>query len=373
MKLFKMPVEIHRMNTLAELVTEFSVGKGDLILTTRSLKKREIQPLKLDAEVMVQKDYGSGEPNDIMIDRMRQELQGKNIRRVIAIGGGSVIDIAKILVFSGVFTTREFFEGKAAFRRERQLVVVPTTCGTGSEVTNLSVVEITAKGTKMGLGLDEMYPDYAVLIPCLLSELPTDAYMYSAIDALIHAAESYVAPRATVFTKDYSLKAMKMVIEAFRDLDAKGLDTRHLQGEKLLIASTYAGIAFGNAGVGAVHGLSYPLGGTYHVPHGEANYLFFVAVFQAYEAQRNDGVFAELTSYIAGMLQTRPEEAWPTLDALLGRLIPRKPLMAYQVTLEDVANFTDCVVTQQQRLINNSYVKLDRDTVEKIYMGVYYN
>ena len=167
-------------------------------------------------------------------------------------------------------------------KKVRELIAVPTTCGSGSEVSNVTIAELTELHTKMGLAADELFPDHAVLIPELLEKLPYSYFAASAIDALIHAVESFVSPKASRYTEMFSLKAVEMIIGGFKDMIQHGPDYRMNLLEDFLVASNFAGIAFGNAGTGAVHAMSYPLSGKYHVPHGEANYPFFTTIFAKY-------------------------------------------------------------------------------------------
>ena len=129
------------------------------------------------------------------------------------------------------------------------------------------------------------YADTAVLIPESLQGLPDYVFATSSIDALIHAIESYLSPKASPFTEMYSLAAIQMIMNGFKEILAKGGNTPENRKPLLkdfCLAANYAGIAFGNAGCAAVHALSYSIGGAFHVPHGEANYQFFTEVFKMY-------------------------------------------------------------------------------------------
>lgn len=141
----------------------------------------------------MQEKFGLGEPSDKMMNTILKEVKGVGFDRVIAVGGGTVIDISKLFVLKGVEDVTEAFERKIPIVKEKQLVILPTTCGTGSEVTNISIAEITSKHTKMGLADDAIVADDAVLVPELLKGLPFKFYACSAIDALVHATESYVS------------------------------------------------------------------------------------------------------------------------------------------------------------------------------------
>ncbi|MDD3141894.1 MAG: iron-containing alcohol dehydrogenase, partial [Lachnospiraceae bacterium] len=291
--------------------------------------------------------------------------------RIIAIGGGAVIDMAKLLVLKGNSSTRDIFEKKVPIEKVRELIAVPTTCGAGSEVSNISIAEIKELHTKMGLAVDELYADYAVLIPELLRKLPYSSFANSAIDALIHAIESYVSPRATVYTELFSEKAIRMILQGFLQIAEKGEAYRFDLMETFLIASNLAGIAFGNAGTGSVHALSYPLSGVYHVTHGEANYQFFTEVFKEYSRVNPSGKLEPLNQMLSKILQCNSTQVYEKIEVLLGKIIKKKPLHEYGMKEEEIISFTDSVLATQQRLLNQSYVIFTREQMIGIYSRLY--
>lgn len=286
-------------------------------------------------------------------------------------GGGTVIDSAKLFALAGVNDVVEAFERTIPIKRDKGLVIIPTTCGTGSEVTNISIAEIISKNTKMGLADDALLADAAVIIPDLLMGLPYKFYVYSSIDALIHATESYVSPKANPYTKTFSKSAIEMIIPVFKGIAEKGEEYRKEKFEQMLIASNFAGIAFGNAGVGAVHALSYPLGGNYHVPHGESNYQFFTKVFEVYRAKQPKGLIEEVESILAKELGCSVTVVYEKLDELLSKLCNKNQLRSYGMKEEEIELFADKVIKTQQRLLNNNYVELSRDEIRDIYQDLY--
>nr|WP_122012954.1 4-hydroxybutyrate dehydrogenase [Maliibacterium massiliense] len=371
MRLLSLKPELYTFDTFAAFAKEFHLGAGDLLFTNAFLYAPYMQPLDLGCDVLFQEQYGKGEPNDQMIDAVRADMQKKAYRRIIAIGGGTVIDIAKVIALADVTDTQALFEGKITPRRTVELVIVPTTCGTGSEVTALSIVEIRALHTKLGLRSDALLPDQAVLIPELLRSLPYPFFVYSSIDALIHATESYVSPNATPFTRLLSVQAMRMILGGYRYMLDNGAEARADKLDDFLLASLYAGIAFGNAGVGAVHALSYPLGGNYHVPHGESNYAFFTEVFRTYQRLAPGGALAEANQILADILGCTADVVYEQLEQTLSGLLVRKPLRAYGMRREEIDAFTQSVLTTQQRLLKTSYVPLDEAQIRAIYAALY--
>jgi len=366
MRQLSLKPQIFKYDRCAEFADEFSVGKGDLIITNEFIYKPFFDSLSLEADVLYQEHYGSGEPSDEMAEKIYSDIK-KSYKRIIAIGGGTVLDLAKLYALKNVSPIIDLFDRKIELKKDKELVLIPTTCGTGSEVTNISILEIKSRQTKLGLAADELFADYAVLIPELLGSLPYHFFATSSIDALIHAVESCVSPKATSLTKIFAFEAIRMIIRGYQKVAKNGADARYRLLEDFLFASTYAGIAFGNAGVGAVHAMSYPLGGKYHVAHGEANYALFTRVFDEYISVSRDGTITALNNLLAELLDCSNNEVYTELAKLLNNILPLKKLREYGVTEEDIPAFTSNVMEKQGRLTANNYVPLDAARVSEIY------
>ena len=299
------------------------------------------------------------------------ELNFLRTDRVIAVGGGGVLDIAKLLVLQHVTPILDLYDGKLPLQKARDLVLLPTTCGTGSEVTNISILALLSRRTKKGLAHESMFADQAVLIPELLKGLPFSVFATSSIDALIHAIESSLSPKASATTKLFGYQAIAWILKGYLAIRDQGPDARFPLLSQFLLASNYAGIAFGNAGCAAVHALSYPLGAVYHVPHGESNYAMFTGVMKQYLAIRSDGAIAELNAFLAQLLDCPPEAVYEALEDLLSCLLPKKALHEYGMQEHELAEFTDSVLANQQRLLQNNFVPLSREQIYAIYRSLY--
>lgn len=371
MKLFQQKTAVHRFNSAREFAEQYGIGKGDFILAGKSIYEAYFAPQKLEAHVEYKSKYGVGEPTDVMIDALLADFRRTDCRRIIAIGGGAVIDMAKILVLAGDYSTEQIFKREVPLKKERTLIAVPTTCGAGSEVSNVSITELTSLHSKLGLAADEIYADEAVLIPELLSKLPYDFFATSAIDAFIHAIESYVSPRANLYTELFSMKAMEMIVQGFQQIIEKGADYRMELLDEFLTASNLAGIAFGNAGTGAVHAMSYPLSGVYHVTHGEANYQFLTAVFAFYQRMNPDGKLKKLNQFLGGLLDCPETKVYERLEGILAKIISRKRLREYGMKEDEIQSFAAGVEASQQRLLNQSYVKMTAAQMAEIYRQLF--
>lgn len=355
---------IHEYAQFADFVKAFALTERDLIFTSERTWKQFIQPLNLPCRCLL-RERGGSEPTDdevMMLLLAREALHASitgGISRIIAIGGGSVLDIGKVLAVAphGTHDVNTLYADMANLTRQHELIALPTTCGTGSEVTNISVIFRTALGTKHGLVGDALYPVHAVLVPQLMEGLPWSVFASSAIDALIHATESFLSPLATEKTLAQSREAISGILQGFTQV-AENHDVLPSLHGRFLHCSTVAGLAFGAAGCGPVHALSFAIGGKYHVPHGESCYQYFLPVLRYYKANRPEGErLLELEEMLCTVLQSA--DGLAALEALLERILPRKPMSAYGAVEADVAAFARSTIDNQQRLLARAYVPVD--------------
>lgn len=361
---------LFKFKTCRDFAKAFELKEGDLILTNEYIFNPYFGNLGLNVETIFQEQYGAGEPTDVMVDAIIEDAKKKGCKRIIAVGGGTIIDIAKVLAISDGESVDELYDLPVT-EKKHPLIIIPTTCGTGSEVTNISIINRTRLGVKMGLTGEALFADSAVLIPELLEGLPFPVFAASSIDALVHAVESSLSPKATPYTKLFGYKAIEMILTGFQKIAKDGKDALKGLLEEFLIASNYAGLAFGTAGCAAVHALSYPLGGAYHVPHGESNYAMFTGVLKNYMEIRKDGEIEVLNSYMADLLGCGVEVVYEKLEELLDQLLPKKALHEYGVTEDELEIFTKSVMETQGRLMGNNFVPLDEQRVLKIYRELY--
>ena len=361
---------IYQYDTAAEFAGEFHLGAGDLVLTNKRLYQQVFARLNLECTVLFREDYGRGEPSDEMAEAIAKDIPDRT-KRIVAIGGGSILDLAKLYALKQTLPILDLYDGKISPQKDKELILVPTTCGTGSEVTNISILALLSRGTKKGLAHDALYADAAVLIPELLMDLPMSVFATSSIDALIHAIESSLSPKGNSYTRMFGYQAIGMILKGYMQIRDKGAEARKPLMKEFLLASNYAGIAFGNAGCAAVHALSYPLGAKYHVAHGESNYAMFTGVMKNYMELRQDGEIAVLNQYIADILECEVSDVYEELEKLLNVLIPKKSLREYGMTEQELEEFTDSVLENQQRLLANNFVPFDRNRIYKIYQELY--
>jgi alcohol dehydrogenase class IV len=216
---------------------------------------------------------------------------------LVAIGGGSSIDAAKGILY---FASKLDRPAGQEFKRPL-FIAIPSTSGTGSEVTNFSV--ITTEEGKVCIVDEFITPDVAILDSTCIQHVPQRVVADTGIDVLVHAVEAYVSTMATDFTDALAEKAVKLIFENLETIykDVKNADAR----DRVQNASCMAGMAFTNANLGINHSLAHALGGTFHIPHGRSNALMLSAVieYNADLAGSATGYAAERYAKLASMLQ----------------------------------------------------------------------
>lgn len=371
MKVFQVSTQIHQCTSCEAFIEAFPITQKDFILASETTYRYYFEKFKLPACIRYKSQYGQGEPTSQMMDELLKDFRQTGCERIIAIGGGAVIDMAKILVLKGNATTKEIFEKEVSLEKEKTLIVVPTTCGSGSEVSGVAIATFSHLHEKYGLATDEIIPDVAALIPELLTSLPYTAFVASVIDALIHAVESFLSPKSNMYTELFSVRGIEIIVKGLKNIAEKGKESRMKQLESFLVASNYAGIAFSNTGTGAVHAISYPLSGEYHVNHGEANCLFFIAVMQMYDRKKAKGKIQELKSLLTEIMNCEEMSVWEVLGDMLDQVFIRKSLESYGMKKEEILDFSKNVIHSQQRLLSNSYVPLDIQDIQTIYKQLF--
>ncbi len=373
MKSFKLVPSVAEYPDFAAFAQEVGLGAKDLILTNEYIYAPGIAALDLGCHTCFQEKFGAGEPTDVMVDAILDDLRGKDYDRIVAIGGGTIIDIAKVLtVAKPEDKVDDLYDRMADLHKVHPLLIVPTTCGTGSEVTNISIINRTTKGVKMGLVSPAMFADEAVLIPDLLMSLPYGVFATSSIDAMIHAVESYLSPNACAISKLFSEQALALILPCWKQAaDADDKNAWKQNAVEFLRASNFAGIAFGHAGCAAVHATSYPLSGVHHVPHGESNQVMFSSVMKKYAEKQPVGKLTDLEALLASIMGWKQENALNELYALMDRILQRKPMREYGVTEDELPKYADSVIETQQRLLGNNYVPLSRDEILDIYKAAF--
>ncbi|OIJ38604.1 MULTISPECIES: iron-containing alcohol dehydrogenase [Acinetobacter] len=308
-------------------------AKRPLIITDKGVRANNLlAPIEAafestDAEIAAIFDDIPPDSSLGTVRRAAQLYRDNNCDAIIAIGGGSVIDTSKatnILVSEGGDDLLKYSGAHNLPKPLKPFFVIPTTSGTGSEVTMVAVVSDTEKNLKMPFASYYLMPHAAILDPRMTQTLPPHLTAMTAMDAMTHAVEAYTCMAANPISDAYATAAVKKVSEnLFKVLD----NPSDAQGRlELAQASTMAGIAFSNSMVGLVHSLGHALGAVAHLPHGLCMNLFLPYVLE-YNKEVNGGKIAELLLPLAGpdiYAQTpghlRADKAIATIQAMRDRI-----------------------------------------------------
>ncbi|MBI4964073.1 MAG: iron-containing alcohol dehydrogenase [Desulfomonile tiedjei] len=292
---------------------------------------------------------------------------------IVAIGGGSSLDIAKAA--SILVTNQEpissLFGIDMVKSRGLPTIVVPTTAGTGSEVTPIVILSDHQEKLKKGIVSPHLFPACAILDPELTLGLPAAMTAATGMDALIHAVEAYTSRNATRFTDLLALDAMGLIFRNIRTAFANGSDLQ--ARSNMLEGSMLAGMAFANAGVTAVHAFAYPIGAEFHIPHGVANSIMLTAVME-FNMLGNLPKFARMAEVfgeeIYGLSERRAAQmAVEALRTLASDLKVPNRLSEFGVKAEDIPSLARGVM-KVTRLLANNPRELKLGDAEEIYRSV---
>ena len=303
----------------------------------------------------------------------RAALKGK-CDLVVGIGGGSAMDLAKAVaaVAGNKGKAADYLGLNKVPGPGLPTIMVPTTAGTGSEVTFTAVFVRRNLKKKEGMNSPFLYPDIALLDPELTLTLPPEPTATTGLDALCHAIESYTSIQASPMSEMVSLEAIRLISDHLRTCVHNGgnLEAR----AEMLLGSLYAGLGLANAGVTAVHSLSYPLGGKYGVPHGLANTLLLphVMAFNLTGNLEKFAVIAEVMGEIVDDLPLR-EAAWQAVEAVNALIEDcgiHKTLADLDIPQEVFPELAKTAMTVARPLENNPRKMTMEDAIE-IYEDAY--
>ena len=222
----------------------------------------------------------ASEPSYQDVEKVMKEVESCSGDLIIAIGGGSVMDAAKLccVLKDADYTVKDLLEDPTLAKKQIKTVMIPTTCGTGSEATCNAIVAIPEEQSKKGIVNDSMIPDYVVLDSQMIKKLPKSIVAATGVDALAHAVECFTSKKATSFSDTYALAAAKLIFHNIREA-YQNPDNMEAKSS-MMLGAFYGGVAITGSGTTAVHALSYPLGGKYHIAHGVSNAILFAHVME---------------------------------------------------------------------------------------------
>lgn len=271
------------LKRLSDFKNEKILIVTDSFIASSDLFPYIISYIDSSSETMVFSEVIPDPPIDIIVAGL-EYCKGFPATILLAIGGGSAIDAAKAIFYFGKMTNRF---------SEIRFVAIPTTSGTGSEVTNFSIITDNEKGTKYPLITNQILPDEAILDSCLVAGLPPKQTADTGIDVLTHAIEAYISTRANDISDALSEKAIRYV---FTYLDRAYKDGNDKEArEKMHMASTMAGMAFNIASLGINHSIAHAAGARWHISHGRLNGILLPNIIR-YNAGIIEGSYAKNTA-----------------------------------------------------------------------------
>jgi alcohol dehydrogenase class IV len=359
--------EVKRLNgtrvmivTDANLVKTGIVGRVEELLNAAGISVQRFDDVEPDPP------YQTASKAAVRTREMKADL-------VLAIGGGSALDIGKV---AAILVTNEdgvdsYFGIDLVPKRGLPTIAVPTTAGTGSEVTPIAILSDHEDKLKKGIVSPYLFPSVAILDPELTLGLPAAVTAATGMDALIHAVEAYTSKNAYTVSDALALEAMRLIIPNIRTAYANGSDLA--ARDSMLQGSMLAGMAFANAGVTAVHAFAYPIGAEFHIPHGVANSVMLVPVME-FNMMGNLSKFAHMAEVFGedGRGLNDRQAAMVFIEALQTLATDLKipgHLSEFGVKEEDIPALARGVM-KVTRLLANNPRELKLEDAEEIYRRV---
>ncbi|QQO08671.1 iron-containing alcohol dehydrogenase [Breznakiella homolactica] len=313
------------------------------------------------------------EPTYVQAQKLVDQCKEIHADFIVAVGGGSVLDTAKLasVLMTDAYDVKALLDNPKLAEKFCKTLMIPTTSGTGSEATPNAIVAVPEKELKVGIVNERMIADYVILDAAMVKSMPRGIAAATGIDALAHAVECYTSNKANSFSDLFALEALKRILSSIE----KACDDREALAEKesMQIASFYAGVAITSSGTTAVHALSYPLGGKYHIAHGVSNAILLAPVMRFNEPACRQRL-AQAYDYCFGadpQLDTAAKSA-----AMIGRIeeivrhldIPAD-LKQFGVTMDDLEPLVEAGMGVT-RLLNNNMRPVTAQDARDIYRQV---
>ena len=277
---FHMPSRLYfgsgEIKNLKSIIKDYLKAKNPVLVTDAGIVRSGLlEKLIHQVPGITVFDRIEANPKSDTINEIAEEMRVLAPDLIIGLGGGSPLDAGKALAL--LCTNKgniEAYEGREKYGQDPlPFLAIPTTCGTGSEVTWVSVITDVNRKFKMSIKGPKMYPAVSIVDPDLIQTLPPSIIASTGLDALTHAVEAYLSKPATLITDNHAIKAVELILGS---LEGAYTDIKNNQKdrENLMFGSTIAGFAFGNSDVTAVHCISESIGALYDIPHGIANSVF---------------------------------------------------------------------------------------------------
>lgn len=316
------------------------------------------------------------EPSYMAVQKMVDEFKKEGADLIVACGGGSVMDAAKLasVLVTDEYGVKELLDNPGMAKKCVPIVLIPTTAGTGAEVTPNAIVAVPEKELKVGIVNENMIADYVILDARLIKNLPKKIAAATGVDAMAHAIECYTSNKANPFSDVFALEAMDLILENIIPAceDSTAMEAKN----RMQIAAYYGGLAITASGTTAVHALSYPLGGKYHIAHGVSNAILLVPVMKfnqgnAQFCERLANVYDRCCHDGSALKTTEEKAAWVVgrMDDIVRRLEIPTSLKEFGVPQEDLEGLVNAGM-QVQRLLVNNMREMTAEDARNIYLEI---
>lgn len=313
------------------------------------------------------------EPTANNINEVFQSISKNKYDVLIGIGGGSVLDATKILsiMITNTGTIEDKLGTDLVDNKGIPTVLIPSTAGTGSEVTPNAIVTLPDQELKIGMVSKYLLPNLVILDPVLTLSLPKHITAATGMDAFTHAFESFISNKANPISDMFALESIRLISDSIVEAYENGSDI--VAREKMLVGSMYGGMALTSAGTAAVHALAYPLGGKFNIPHGVANSMLLPHVTEF----NLDSIINKMHSVADAMnLVTTKLDKEEIAEAVIDKIrewtrvleIPQD-LKTYGVS-ESHLNEISIAASKVTRLLNNNPKEMSLHDIEEVYRNL---
>ena len=312
------------------------------------------------------------EPTYMQAQKLVDQCKEYGADFILAVGGGSVMDTAKLssLLMTGQYTIKDLLDDPKRAHKCVKTLTVPTTAGTGAEATPNAIVGVPERQLKIGIVNNAMISDYVILDSVMIKKLPRKIAAATGIDALAHCIECFTSTKANPFSDTFALEGLDLVMN---NLIAACDDPEAMQAKTAMqIGSFYGGVAITASGTTAVHALSYPLGGKYHIAHGVSNAILLVPVMKFNEPEIRPLLAKAYDRSIRGSAATEEAKSKAMIDRM-GEMVEHldipKSLKEFGVPAEDLDSLVEAGM-QVTRLLVNNRRKVTPEDARAIYSQV---